>query len=102
MLDLALKETFKEKNKVIRAMMDSKKRRIIEIEKEVEGFTVTISKLSKIELIQRLEEKRGELESEKEHLEKDIIDKTLNESEFERLYIRLRNIVEDPLSVWEM
>ncbi len=102
MLDLALKETFKEKNKVILAMNESKKRRIKEIEKEIESFISTISKLSKPDMIQKLEEKRSDLESEKEILEKEINDKKLSEKEFEKLYIRIKDIVENPSSVWEM
>jgi len=102
MLDLALKETFKEKNKVIRAMTESKKRRINDIEKEINSFSATISKLENITIIQRLEEKRGELEAEKDLLEEEIKDKALNEKDFERLYIRIKNIIEDPVSIWEM
>jgi len=53
-------------------------------------------------LIQNVEEKRAELEQEKEILENELQDKALNEREFIVLYERIKNIIEDPLSIWEL
>lgn len=96
---MTLQEVIKEKNKVQVAINESKQRRISEIEKEIDGFPNTISKLTKIEVIQRLEEKRASLEAEKELLEEDIKDKTLNEKDFTILYSKIKNIIEAPLSI---
>ncbi|MEI7563897.1 MAG: hypothetical protein WCJ39_10100 [bacterium] len=55
-----------------------------------------------MELIQNVEEKRAELEQEKEILENELQDKILNQREFVVLYERIKNIIEDPLSIWEL
>jgi len=55
-----------------------------------------------MELIQNVEEKRAELEQEKEILENELQDKILNQREFVILYERIKNIIEDPLSIWEL
>ena len=102
LLDGILKEVFNEKNKRQRNLNECKKQRIKEIEKEVETLRNTLWKLSRIELIQNVEEKRAELEQEKEILENELQDKALNEREFIVLYERIKNIIEDPLSIWEL
>ncbi len=102
LLDGILKEVFNEKNKRQRNLNECKKQRIKDIEKEVETLRNTLWKLSKMELIQNVEEKRAELEEEKETLQNELQDKILNEREFVVLYERIRNIIEDPLSIWEL
>jgi hypothetical protein len=53
-------------------------------------------------LIQNVEEKRADLEQEKETIQNELQDKALNEREFVVLYERIKNIIEDPLSIWEL
>ena len=102
LLDWTLKEVFAHKNKIQSNLNNAKKSRIKDIEKEIDGFTKTISNLSRIELIQNVEEKRALLEEEKNTLQGELQDKILNEREFVILYDRIRNIIEDPLSIWEL
>jgi hypothetical protein len=49
-----------------------------------------------------VEGKRAELEQEKEIIQGELQDKVLNEREFIVLYERIKNLVEDPLSIWEL
>jgi len=102
LLDGILKEVFDEKNKKQHHLNECKKQRIRDIGKEIDNLRSTIGKLSKIELIQNVEEKRAELEQEKEILQNELQDKALNEREFVVLYERIKNIIEDPLSIWEL
>ncbi len=102
LLDGLLKEVFDKKNKVQANINEWKKRRIKDIEKETDNFRNSIGKLNKPELIQNIEEKWAELEEEKEILENELQDKLLNEKEFIVLYERVRNIIEDPLSIWQL
>ena len=53
-------------------------------------------------MIQTLEEKRADLNTEKEILEEEIDRKGLEEKDFENMYNRLKNIIEDPVSIWDM
>jgi hypothetical protein len=91
-----------EKNKIQATLNDAKKRRIKEIDVEIDNFRNTVGKLSKPEIIQKLEEKRAEMEQEKEILENELQDKALNDRDFIVLYDRVKNIIVDPLSVWEL
>lgn len=102
LLEGILKETINEKDKVENAMKDSKKKRIKAIEAELSNLTATISKVSKPEMIQALEEKWGDLNSEKEILEEEIQQKGLEERDFQIMYGRLKTIIEDPVSIWSM
>ena len=102
LLDIALKETFKEKNKIISAMIQWKEKRIKDIEAEIETYPTIIGKLSRAETIQRLENKRWKLEVEKEILEEEVLNKTLNEEDFYKTYQKIKWIIEDPLSIWEL
>ena len=101
-LDWTLKETIAEKNKLQISLNEAKRRRIKDIEKEIAEFPGIISKLSRIEMIQKIEEKRSELEMEKDILEEEIKEKNLNERDFIVLYGRIKNIIQDPLSIWEL
>lgn len=102
LLEASLKETIKEKEKVESNLKDKKKKRIRDIEIELNNLTTTISKVSKAEMIQTLEEKRADLNTEKEILEEEIDRKGLEEKDFENMYNRLKNIIEDPVSIWDM
>ncbi len=102
LLDWVLKEVFDAKNKKQHTINEFKKKRIKEIEKEIEVLRNTIWKLSKIELIQSIEEKRSELEQEKEIIYNELQDKALNDREFQVLYGKIKNIIQDPLSIWEL
>lgn len=101
-LDWTLKETIAEKNKFQISLNEAKRRRIKEIEKEIEEFPGIISKLSRIEMIQKIEEKRAGLEMEQDTLKEEIKEKNLNERDFIVLYERVKNIIQDPLSIWEL
>jgi site-specific DNA recombinase len=102
LLDGILQETINEKNKVEKSMIQSKQRRIQEIDIQIEEFPTIISKLTRIEVIQKIEEKRANLEQEKEILENEVTDKGLNEKDFTILYSTIKNLIEDPLSIWEL
>ena len=102
LLDGVLKEVFDNKNKRQHNINEAKKKRIQEVEKEIDNLRNTVWKLTKMELIQNVEEKRAELEQEKEILENELQDKILNQREFVVLYERIKNIIEDPLSIWEL
>ena len=101
-MDGILKEVFNEKNKRQRNLNECKKQRIKEIEKKIEVLSDTIGKLTIPSLFQSTQEKRAELEQEKEILQNELQDKALNEREFVVLYERIKNIIEDPLSIWEL
>jgi hypothetical protein len=53
-------------------------------------------------MIQKIEEKWAGLEAEKDLLEEDIKEESLNERDFILLYERIKNIIQDPLSIWEL
>lgn len=102
LLDGILKEVFNEKNKRQCNLNECKKQRIKEIEKKIEVLSDTIWKITIPSLFQSTQEKRAELEQEKEILQNKLQAKALNEREFIVLYERIKNIIEDPLSIWEL
>lgn len=97
-----LKEVVKEKNKMLNTFNESKKLRINEIDKEILIINNKIEKLSKIELIQKLEEEWALLEQEKENIQKQIGDSSLNENEFVLLYDRVKTLIIDPMTIREI
>ncbi len=102
LLEETLKETIKEKEKIESTMKDSKKKRIKEIEVELDSLTATISKVSRPEMINILENKWADLNSEKEILEDELDRKGLEDRDFRIMYERLKAIIEDPSSIWSM
>ena len=101
-LDWLLQETLDEKNKLQISLNEAKRRRIKEIEIEIEKIPGIISKLTRTEMIQKIEVKRSVLEMEQDILKEEIKEKTLNEEDFIVLYGRIKNIIQDPLSIWEL
>jgi TolA-binding protein len=87
---------------MLNTLNEGRKKRIREIDSEIATINIKIEKLSKIELIQRLEEDRATLEQEKDDLQKQIADNSINENEFLLLYDRVKTLIVDPLAIREL
>lgn len=72
-----------------------------QIDKDIKSIENKIEKLSKPELIMKLEEERATLEEEKEILNKKITNWKLIEEDFDKMFEKLKIILLDPVSVWK-
>ncbi|MDR0650227.1 MAG: hypothetical protein LBG59_02185 [Candidatus Peribacteria bacterium] len=99
LIDEILKGVIKEKNKMLNTINEGRKARVRIIDKEILIINSKIEKLSKIELIQKLEEEWSLLEQEKETLQQQIKDNSINETEFLLLYDRVKTLITDPVAI---
>lgn len=102
LIDVILKEVIKEKNKTLNIVNEERKKRINNIDQEISSIENKIEKLTKIELIQKLEIQRALLEEEKENLYSEIQENSINENDFLLLYDKVRVIIETPLTIREL
>ncbi len=101
---LKLAETYltikiKDKNLSINKMEQWYRSRIRQIDAEIQSIENKIEKLSKPELISKLEWQWSLLEEEKEILNKKIVDWRIIEEDFNKIFEKVKNILLDPLSV---
>jgi TolA-binding protein len=87
---------------MLNTLNEGRKKRIREIDNAITTINIKIEKLSKIELIQKLEEDRATLEQEKDDLQKQITDNSINENEFLLLYDRVKTLIVAPLAIREL
>lgn len=99
LLDTCLADTIKEKKKMAEILNADKRNRIKEIVFETDAILSSIGKLSKPELVRAMEEKRANLNAEKEILEQETANEISEDKYFETMYARLKNIIEDPASI---
>ena len=89
----------KDKNLSINKMEQWYRSRIRQIDAEIQSIENKIEKLSKPELISKLEWEWSLLEEEKEILNKKIADWRIIEEDFNKIFEKVKNILLDPLSV---
>jgi hypothetical protein len=89
----------KDKNLSINKMEQWYRSRIRQIDAEIQSIENKIEKLSKPELISKLEWEWSLLEEEKEILNRKIADWRIIEEDFNKIFEKVKNILLDPLSV---
>ena len=94
-----LKEKIKDKNWLTQKIEQWYRNRIKEIERDIISIEDKISKISKPELISKLETQWSVLEEEKTILYKKIEDWRVAEDDFNQIFDKLKLILSDPLSV---
>ena len=95
-----IREKVKDKNGTLNKIEQWYNNRINQINKDIKSIENKIEKLSKPELISKLEEEWSVLEEEKEILNKKITNWKLIEEDFDKMFEKLKIILLDPISVW--
>ena len=91
-----------DKKKLFNKLLLSKKQRIAEITKKVEKISSKYYEVKNPMIAKKIEEEWWELEQEKELLETEVNSEFLSEQEFEQLYNKFVDIIENPVAIWDL
>lgn len=102
LLDSIFNETLSSKEESHKSKSKAIKEQIIDIDKRIEQKLSLIDKLSRIELIQKLEDEIWQLMQQKYDLEDRVNDKFIDDQETARLLQKYKSIIENPVAIREL
>ena len=93
---------WKQSEKDIDSINKDKKKKIGLIEDELERIEKTLDNITDNALFKKKQERRAELNQEKENLEYDMEDVRFTQNEFEKTYNQAKLVITKPLALWNL